>query len=310
MADRSWEYLLPTGERLEVRLELETLTESVYLGPRLVSRSPQGGKADGHVVPLHGEGPFRGGSAARVAFVHEPPSCEVSIDGRILEPSLIPPVAQPPDRPPDAEIVVVREAPRRGRLFAGIILVVLGVPAIVFFVLQAAEKARVSPPLDVVETTPNGALEIRFSSALDVSVVEAPTPGPGPRLVAADRRDRVNVVTIDRRGRDQRVVMVVDPRPTTTDLGQLHDLLATVEPHAWPPADGKILSRERRAGLCRAADAQSTELRVDVRGTKMRVWSCSFLAAGKGYRFATYIREADASDERILREIVDAALPL
>src|SRR5437763_708004 len=113
MAERTWEYLLPTGERLETRFDASSNTESVYLGQRLVSRST-GPKPGGHVVELmHGDaaGPFRGGSKARVVFDAIGPKCDVSIDEHPLEPSDVPPVAQPKEKPP-VDVEVVSDGPR------------------------------------------------------------------------------------------------------------------------------------------------------------------------------------------------------
>jgi hypothetical protein len=310
-----WEYLLPTGEKLEAQLDTETLTESVYVGPRLVSRSPPGGKGEGHVVPMtHGDGagPFRGGSSARVVFEHEPPSCEVSIDGRPLEPTVVPPVAQPPDKPPDAEVVIVREArPTISRALFAILLVAVGVPCVVFLTLRALDRTRAKPalPLVLAKRMPNGSLEVRYSEDFDVTTIDAPSPGRA-RVVAADPRDRVNVMTLDRRGRDQRVVIVAEPHPTTTDFHELHGLLANAEPQAWRPQDGKVLSLATGTGRCHVPNAVIAESRVDVRGTKLRVWSCTFSVDGKAFRFVTYVHAAEAAEEPMLRRIVESATPL
>src|SRR5438105_12963283 len=70
MADRTWSFALANGESLVARRDFATGVETVYLGPRLVSRSGPGGKPEGHVV--------RGaGCEARVLFAADGSTCDV-----------------------------------------------------------------------------------------------------------------------------------------------------------------------------------------------------------------------------------------
>ena len=53
----AWEWELANGGKIVARLELPARIESVWLGPRLVSRSGAGGKGADHVIALAGASP-------------------------------------------------------------------------------------------------------------------------------------------------------------------------------------------------------------------------------------------------------------
>jgi hypothetical protein len=90
---RVWEWRLPDGRRVVAKLDAESGTESVFLGPRLVSRGPRGSRPDGHLVPLTPvvDAPYRGGSDAKVCF--DGTGCHFVVDGEAKTPDESPPTA-------------------------------------------------------------------------------------------------------------------------------------------------------------------------------------------------------------------------
>lgn len=85
MTRRTWAWPLPTGETLVAKIDPSSSTESVFLGPRLVSRAPHGSKVDGHTIRLRSGATYRGASDVRVFF--EEDACRVEIDGQVLDAS-------------------------------------------------------------------------------------------------------------------------------------------------------------------------------------------------------------------------------
>jgi hypothetical protein len=84
MAKLEWTWDLEGG--VTIRACLEHGIESVFAGPRLLSRSGDGGKAEGHAVSVPGTA-----AVAHVVFNQDPRSCECSIDGTVVPPSSTPP---------------------------------------------------------------------------------------------------------------------------------------------------------------------------------------------------------------------------
>lgn len=301
MAERTWEYLLPTGERLETRFDPDTHTESVYLGQRLVSRST-GPKIGGHVVELmHGDaaGPFRGGSAAKVVFDAMGPKCEVTIDDHPIEPSEIPPVAQLKEKPPDAEIVRVGPD-KRGGVIALVTIVLIG--SIVVIGLWFAERERKlaeigARSLDLSARTPNGLLRIHYSADF------TPQVSASPDSVPPDSRSNVVVL----RPRDTRrggIVMITLPGPPDS-LAALETSLATGAGEPWAEPGVEIAqARIGAAGCFGDKHAAALVRSVKMSNAHFRVWSCTFLRRSRGYRFVTW--STNDRDAQVYKRIVDA----
>jgi hypothetical protein len=304
MAERTWEYLLPTGEKLETRFDPESTTESVYLGPRLVSRS-HGRKVGGHVVELmHGEaaGPFRGGTTARVVFDAIGPRCEVTVDDRPLEPSIVPPVAQPKD-PPHAEVVLVGP-PRRASnkivvTFAVVALVGLAVGGLA--VRRAAHLRAIGAlPLERAAVTPNGMLRVHYS------VDFTPTVHEESEIPAAASRDLTNVVVLSRERGEGGIVMIALPQ-TSNRPADLDARLAARQDAPWAQVKLDWASTPSYAiGECVGDKTALVSVReVIVRGQSFQIWACTFVRNGRGYRFTTWWAEGDDEAAQVYRRIVD-----
>ena len=83
-----WAWTLPHGEVIEARLELPGKSETVFLDGKVVSQT-DGPKADGHIVPLAGEGAYRGAREVKVVFDTVGDSVAnavLTIDGGIIRP--------------------------------------------------------------------------------------------------------------------------------------------------------------------------------------------------------------------------------
>ena len=59
---------VPGGASVRACLDRRRLVESVWVGPRLVSRAPAGAKPDGHTVPVGGPYRDRDAEDVRVSF--------------------------------------------------------------------------------------------------------------------------------------------------------------------------------------------------------------------------------------------------
>jgi hypothetical protein len=294
MAERTWTYLLPTGERLEARLDLEGDVESVYLGPRLVSRSA-GRKVGGHaVVFLHGEaaGPFRGGTAARVVFRSTPPACEVTVGDRPLDPSEVPAVAQPKGVPPDA--VVVNVATSRGgrRVLGAMVVALVGGGAAVYLADQQYRvRAIGGEPLTERAVTPNGMLRVHHSPDFHPTVRRMPNGGG-------------DVVTLVRDGHEGEIVMIAIPRTTAPNAPRLEAALATGASEPWARPDTEVLRGVGTIETC-FDDGAVTRLRVaTIDSRPFDVWSCTFVRRARGYRFVTIAPPGKGLENAVLRRVV------
>jgi hypothetical protein len=84
-----WEWVIPSGEEINATLDAAG-QESVYLGPRLVSRAPAGERPHGHVVPVT---PTSGD--VRVRFFQSAQSAALFVNGGRVEPRADPSAAGP-----------------------------------------------------------------------------------------------------------------------------------------------------------------------------------------------------------------------
>jgi hypothetical protein len=317
MPERSWEWLLPTGERLAARYDPDTGTESVYLGPRLVSRA-HGGKPGGHTVEImHGDaaGPFRGGSTARVVFGFEPmgPRCDVTVDDRPLEPTEVPPVAQPKDVPPDAVVVGTPLRANR-RFFAAFAALGIGLVAAAY--LSAREEWRrthVGPPLQIAARTPNGMLRVRYSDDFHVAVEALPqdkaeidaTP-PDARQPPLDAPHHTNVVSLTRSDRGGGIFFIALPHAGAADADALERRLATGMSEPWAKDVTAITTRWVGLQRCAGEEGNVVVRTAWIDSSAYTVWSCTLVKSGRGYRFVTVWLEQAPSTEYTLRQIVEA----
>ena len=157
MAHREWLWRLDDGTRVRAELDLSSRVESVYVGPRLVSRrAAAAALGDGHVIDLGATGGvYRGPGEARVAFdTFEGglASCTLTIAGNVIQP---------------------KRAPRPVRTFA--------LPAIVAALAYviAYRGARVLP--DIVAAT---------GSTVSTATTRADVP-PGPTRTPAEQNERI-----------------------------------------------------------------------------------------------------------------------
>ncbi len=310
MAERTWEYLLPTGERLEARLDPETDVESVYLGPRLVSRST-GRKPGGHVVEImHGEaaGPFRGGSAARVVFEASPPRCDVTVDERPLEATVVPPVAQPKEIPPDAVALVVAP-PRANRRLVAVVAVALVAGG--FAVWRADEQYKLDRigalPLDSKAVSPNRMLRLHYSRDFDVGVRQLPLTTDDARALSVAQmtaHDYPNLVTLVRRDHRGGAAILAMPHTTAPTSPELDAKLATGASEPWAPPGTKVRGAAATIEKCFDKTAITMLRTVDIDDRRYHVWSCTFVRDGRGYRFVTFAPEFADDDAAVLRRVV------
>jgi hypothetical protein len=142
----AWEWTLPTGQKVVAKADAATRVESVFLGPRLVSRSPAGGKPEGHVLPRgdNDGGPYRGQSEIRVVFGS---TCRLILEGKELEGRSLP-----------SNSATGKPSPKRNLLYIGVISMVCVL--IVVLGLRLAKKPRGSRCVEDDECRSNHCEEI------------------------------------------------------------------------------------------------------------------------------------------------------
>jgi hypothetical protein len=292
MAARSWEYMLPTGERLEVRLD--DGVESVFLGPRLVSRSPAAARSDGHTISLaHGDaaGPFRGGGTLRVVVAGE--QCEVTLDGHPLETAIVPPVAQP-GLPPHAEVVEVGAAPGdvrvSGRALAVIGVLFVGGFAILLAVIRARDSRPLPPRVDLVRNdiwSANARLHVWYPSGWTAQAPEI----EGKDLVVLGHAT-TTTATFAAMPDGSLAPAALQARLRASDA------LAGATPLEDP---------RRESGRCAGHEAEIENARVKEDGVPYRTRACSFHNGATTYRYSWAAREADVPGETPALDAIFAA---
>ncbi len=94
MKRREWEWRLAGGEIIRAELDPSTGIETVWIGEKLASRSPEGGAPDGHTLSIAGTGSaYRGAGQARVVFDtfgEKLASCVLTIDEQAIAPTRAP----------------------------------------------------------------------------------------------------------------------------------------------------------------------------------------------------------------------------
>jgi hypothetical protein len=132
VTESSWEWLLPTGGTVKARVDAEGI-ESVWVGPRLASRSPPGGKPEGHVVRLGAAdgGVYRAGNANELTVTFHPANgvATLEIAGAFV----------PPTTPGDAEPI----SPRGPQGPTPLVVAVAGV-AVLFVCATAFGLSRIA----------------------------------------------------------------------------------------------------------------------------------------------------------------------
>ena len=315
----AWEWELADGAKIIARLEMPERIESVWLGPRLVSRSGAGGKGDEHVVPL--PAPKTDRPSSPDAYRAAPPPreatirfdaiavfCTLRVDGVVVPPTFIPDDA---DVNASAPASAYERATRRkifgmplqraaplGAAMVGLLIAIAGPPAY-RSVRSSRARAKIANTPAATERTevldaPDGSITAHYPADFDSTL---------------DQHGAF--ISLHRPQKLEMIVLVSMPR---TDLDDPRDL-------------DRIMTKELEAFATRTGAAMSTTITVDgtcqgfpgVVSTAMlskpdqsddiplKVATCTMLRNGRGYFFAYLVPDFLAErEEPELRRVVDA----
>ena len=272
MAKLEWEWTLGT-ESVRAALDVPANVETVFLGPRLVSRSAPGGKPDGHAVPLPGVD-------ARVHFNPPTRECVLAINGTLV----------PPTR-------VATKTSSSTAVVVGVILVA-GVVLLGVFGALAAYGVR-KYEANVRSSQENVALSQRYDGPNGLLVAHYPSD------FAAQTRGEA-ALQIRRAGlRDDSAVLIAIKRPISDDPAELSRVVQKPILAAFE-AKGSVHTTNQGTGPCLGRPGYTTEGTAVVDDENVLTWSCTFVEGGHAYVFFVSVNKLFDVDMPLMRRIVDA----
>jgi hypothetical protein len=288
MADRTWEWRLPNGESLIARFDATLHVESIWIGPRLVSRSPQGGKSEGHAVAL---GPGKGPYEANVLFGANGTTCTVRIEGQELLPVRMP------------DTIAASSARSEGGsagflLRFGITVLLFAVAAGAAFIMirrGREEQVLAEGTIDKTFASPNGLFIAHHSAAFKPSV---------PPKLPPD----VGVVALLNKKKDESVFVLAFLLPSTIpdDPWKLHETIQKGFVKGLMGEGATYEETERKDEICLGEPGAVVRARTHVENESGWMWSCTFVHAGYPYRVMYVFPDRNGGDEALLRKMVDA----
>jgi hypothetical protein len=284
----TWEWLLSDGVTVRASLDRRRDIESVWIGPRLVSRAPCGAKPEGHVISL---APYRS-QEARVSF--DADDCRLWIGAEQIEPR-----AKSAALGGKSRIAVAAAV-------CGATLVVAGAalagarfgreqpapPPAQWSVTVAAQASP--PPASPVDRT------LRSANGLLVAHY------PAGFVAKSDRaeKDEWMTVTITRAAGGDDAITLRSITSANKDDDDFASSAIGAATDAWERSDMHYEETSRREGICLGGNATISEGHLEKAGRRMQSWSCAFVHAGHGFVLGWRTFE----DPTPLRTILDATV--
>lgn len=313
MAD-AWEWELADGVKITARLELPARVESVWLGPRLVSRSRDGGKGEDHIVTLpapktapspaevYRAAPSR--QEAEITFDPVGMHCTLRIDANVI----------PPTVQPDDATVAAASAPARRLVF--------GMPPARF----AAVSAVALVLLAAVAGPPTYRSMLRSRAHAKIAAVPTETErtetlmAPDFSIAAhfpADFESTLDeqgaVISLHRPAKLEMIVLLSMPRTDLDDPRDLDRILMKDLATFATTSGSKMSTTITREGDCHGFPGVVSTATLskpdDPEDVPRKVESCTLLRRGRGYFFAYFVPEFLAEREepqlRLISEATD-----
>lgn len=289
--NRSWQWVLPTGEKVVAKLDAATGNESVYIGRRLVSRSKQDERPEGHPIALRGsaEGTYRGGRDVRVIFGAG--ECRLVIDGEPLP----------------TPAATLSGSTTRQSIGVGVVATLIAFIFAAAFLqgrVQSQRKAAAAQRGEVDLSPPSQMQTHRSWNGLVTVHVPAHFRVVNDARLGTD----TSVMLIAPTTRNEVTLQIYSSRaaPSTTDVWQLDEIIQTASAEDWPSRD-KIVERvERSDGKCHGEDAAIAMRYLSIAGNPARQWTCTFIHAGHPYRIARFLPAAPGASAGDEQRIIDA----
>lgn len=310
----AWEWDLADEVKVSARIETPNHVESVWLGPRLVSRSGAGGKLADHVVQLPAPKTqpqtaevYRASAGPREAILTFDPAPALNVtlrvDGVIVPPTRVP----DPDvlAPPLSARLLATPAIRNNKrnIIAGaavalvVIGAVIGYPGISRALTARALRnklidAHAEKVFTEIAFSADRSLEATFPSDFEVNVDEEGA-----------------TIGLHREKKLEMLALVSMPRPDLTDPADLDKImmadLVTYAAKTKAKMSTTITKKETCHGDPDGVVSTATMTQLD--GVDIKVVACTLLKDGRGFFFAYFVPEVIADEEEhTLRAIVDA----
>jgi hypothetical protein len=276
---------VPTGETITARLERGV--ESVYVGERLVSRSPPAGKPEGHTVTVAGQ-------EAHVAFARATNACTCLLAGAPLEPLAAPVAIEVIPTAPASD----DEAPQRRKR------VVLGVAGGVLALLVVGMATRTmglhrpgdyvdrmlgsNTPFNASHRSPDGSISASYPTDF------SPKSGSfGELMIGRDGVEGERVYFTS--------VLAGDQSAATASAAFLADFGKSVQDQGITVVPGGA-----KPSTCFEHDEGTEAVATIRKGDRAAtLWACTFLRWGMAYTLAYAVpEEREYGDELLLRRIV------
>ena len=178
------------------------------------------------------------------------------------------------------------------RALAAFAIVLAGLAAVAWAADRKAQLMRIGAmPLDEEAVTPNHMLRVHYSRDFWIRVTQ--TFGG------------TDVVTLVRPTGFGGVALFAIPNAVSATSAQLDQTYAA-DPRLeeWAPMGMVFGATIPTAERCREGDDAVTRVRIaEVSDQRWRVWSCTFVRNGRGYRFVTYAPEHAEQTMAVLRRL-------
>jgi hypothetical protein len=273
MAKLEWEWVVG-GEVVRGTLDAPANLESVFVGPRLVSRSAPGGKPEGHTVPL------QAGGDARVYFNATTRECVLYLDG-----APVPPVRAGVKGGSSSASILI------GVVVVGLVVMVISAVLAVYGVrkyLADSNAAQASAPLSQKYDGPMGLLVAHY-----------------PADFAAQMRGEYSLQLM-RSPRDDSILLIALDEPVSSDPVELSRVALKPIIDALA-AKGNADTARTGSGKCLGRTGYVTEGTANVGLEDVITWSCTFVENGHGYVFFASVNKLFAEADRpLMQRIIDA----
>lgn len=293
---KTWEWLLSDGVTVRASLDRRRDIESVWIGPRLVSRAPCGGKPEGHVISLS---PYRS-QEARVSFDAGTETCTLWVGAEQIEPRAT--SAEKRAIPSRAMIAIVA---------CGAALVVAGAS------VAAVRIGRTPAPVVIDNGSQQWSVSVAAHAGPPIAPEERTLRAPNGLLVAhfpagfvakperADKDDWT-AVTITRASGGDDAITLRSVASASKDEEDFTSSLLAAAVEDMERAGMRFEETSRKEGACLGGTATISEGSVQRGGRRLQTWSCAFVHAGHG--FVLGYRTSDDASSPDLRAILDATV--
>ena len=277
----TWEWGFPSGEVINASLEFPSRVETVFLGPRLISRSPPGGRREGHTFAL------RGGET-RVDFNADARECVLMQAGTMLPPSRV--GAGNAGGSPKVALIV------------GLVLAAVFVFGSFFVTLAyfGVKKYRENAVAAAASSNANATLSESYDSTNSLLVAHYPSD------FAATVRG-ANALQLMRGGlRDDSILLMSIPDPVSDDPIELGRVVVKPIVDVFPKKGGSYNELTRGPTTCLGHAGYGTTGTATIALETVKTWSCTFVLNGHGYIIFASVNADYAADEPLMRTIIDA----